>query len=79
MKELYCKLAAVLALAVYAPSVLLAGGWQDAARAGRESLGFYLERAMVQTDQSRFEKIAQEGIGAALFEWERASEETALF
>lgn len=78
MKKLTLKMAAIFALAFYVPSVLFAGQYGRALQEGRRRFDSYLERAKIETDQSRFEKIAADGIGAAIFEWERAAEELGL-
>ena len=60
-------MAAVFALAGFVPNLAGASDFGAALREGRKSLDGYLERAMVQTERERFEKIAREGIAAAIF------------
>ena len=78
MKNFFNRTAALLALLCYFSNAACAGEWAAGFAAGRRTLDLYLERAKIQTDQSRFEKIAEEGISAALFEWERGCEDSVL-
>lgn len=73
MKNFLSRAAALLALAVYFPSVLQAADYSERFFSGQKTFESYLARAAEQSDQSRFERIAREGIGAAVFEWERDS------
>ena len=71
-------MAAFFALAGFVPNLAGASDFGAALREGRKSLGGYLERAMVQTERERFEKIAREGIAAAIFDWEQSAADLRL-
>lgn len=78
MKDLLNRLAALFALFCYCSGAAFASELPAAVNAGRRTFDSYLEKAKIQTDQSRFEKIAREGISAALFEWEKSAESLGL-
>lgn len=78
MKNLFCRMAAFFALAGFVPNLAGASDFGAALREGRKSLDGYLERAMVQTERERFEKIAREGIAAAIFDWEQSAADLRL-
>ena len=60
-------------LTVYSLSIANAAQIAQDFQAQRKTLDSYLERAQVQSDRERFEKIAMQGIGAAVAEWEQDS------
>ncbi len=78
MKNFFCRVAAFFALAGFVPNLAGASDFGAALREGRKSLDGYLERAMVQTERERFEKIAREGIAAAIFDWEQSAADLRL-
>ncbi len=78
MKELFQRGAAFLMLAVYSLSIANAAQIAQDFQAQRKTLDSYLERARVQGDREKFEKIAEQGIGAAIAEWEQDSLEKKI-
>lgn len=78
MKELFRRGAAFLMLAVYSLSIANAAQIAQDFKAQRKTLDTYLERAQVQGDREKFEKIAEQGIGAAIAEWEQDSLEKKI-
>nr|MCR5046767.1 hypothetical protein [Treponema sp.] len=79
MKKNFSKFAALLALLFYSSNILWASDYARLFGAGQRTLNQYLERALTQTEQSRFEMIVQEGLDAALFEWEQKALDLKLF
>ena len=65
-------------LAVYSLSIANAAQIAQDFQAQRKTLDAYLERALVQGDREKFEKIAAQGIGAAIAEWEQDSMEKKI-
>ncbi len=79
MRKEFSSFAAIVTLLFYSSNILCASDFVQLFGAGQRTLNQYLERASSQTDQSRFERIVQEGIGAALFEWEQKALDLKLF
>lgn len=79
MKKTFFRFWAVLAFLVYSSNILFAADYAKSFMDGRRTLGAYLERAAEQSDKSRFERMAREGVEAALFEWERNTLDLKLF
>lgn len=71
MKNFLFRLAAFFALLFYSGSVLSAADYAQSFAAGQRVLDMYLERASLQTSQERFEALAEQGLYASIFEWER--------
>lgn len=65
-------------LAVYSLSIANAAQIAQDFQAQRKTLDAYLERAFTQGDREKFEKIAAQGIGAAIAEWEQDSLEKKI-
>ena len=79
MKDLFFRTAAILALATYAPTAMFANDYALFERSGKKSLELYLERAKIQGSEERFMRLAQEGISAAIFDWEKNAQDARLY
>lgn len=73
MGKSFLRISALAAFLVYSSNILFAADYANLFMAGQRTLDFYLERAACQNDQARFESLAEEGIAAALFDWEQGA------
>ena len=78
MKNFLFRIWALAAFLVYSANILFAADYAKTFMAGQRTLNLYLERAACQNDQAVFERMADEGIAAALFEWEQGALELKL-
>lgn len=78
MKNFLFRISALAAVLVYSANILFAADYAKTFMAGQRTLNLYLERAACQNDQAVFERMADEGIAAALFEWEQGALELKL-